>query len=53
MYATKIVGAVAGITAVITACSLIVVLYLVNDINNFYDDAIEELTEFKVTVLSS
>ncbi|RCN24661.1 nematode cuticle collagen domain protein, partial [Ancylostoma caninum] len=47
MTTTAIVTGVAGITAVATVFSIITVLYLVNDINSFYEDAIEELLDFK------
>ena len=47
MNATLLVS-VAGGTAVTTVCAIIMILLLVNDINDFYDKSIEELSEFKV-----
>lgn len=44
------VSCVAGVTAVATTLSVVTVVFLVNDINNFYDDAIGELEEFKVFI---
>ncbi|KAK6746687.1 hypothetical protein RB195_000140 [Necator americanus] len=47
MKTTTIVTVVAGITAFTTGLSVIVVTYLFNDINNFYDEAIQEFLDFK------
>lgn len=46
---TTFVAGVAGITTVITVFSIATVLYLVNDINNFYDEALAELSSFNVS----
>ncbi|KIH45930.1 nematode cuticle collagen domain protein, partial [Ancylostoma duodenale] len=43
---TTFVAGIAGITTVITVFSIGMVLYLVNDINNFYDEALAELSSF-------
>lgn len=48
MSLTTVVSGVAGLAALATALSIVTVVYLVNDINNFYDDAIGELSDFKV-----
>lgn len=45
---TNIATGIAGMTAVATLFSILAVLYLINDINNFYYDAIEELSDFRV-----
>lgn len=37
-------------TAVTVVASLVCVAYIVNDINNFYDDTIMELDSFKVNI---
>uniref|UniRef100_W6NG19 Nematode cuticle collagen and Collagen triple helix repeat domain containing protein n=2 Tax=Haemonchus contortus TaxID=6289 RepID=W6NG19_HAECO len=47
MALTTVVTVVAGVAAITTAFSIILVGYLINDINSFYDDAIEQLTDFK------
>ncbi|KIH67966.1 nematode cuticle collagen domain protein [Ancylostoma duodenale] len=47
MGTQTLVGAVAGITALAVIGSIVAVVCIVNDINNFYDDAIEDLKEFK------
>ncbi|VDM63540.1 unnamed protein product [Angiostrongylus costaricensis] len=47
MGATSVAAGIAGFTAVVTTFSIIIVVYLVNDINTFYDDAIENLVNFK------
>ncbi|VDK53092.1 unnamed protein product, partial [Cylicostephanus goldi] len=43
MIATGIVG----FTSITTILSVILIGYLIVDINNFYDDAIEELSDFR------
>lgn len=48
MTLTTIVSGIAGLTAVATGLCLLSVAYLLNDINNFYDDALGELASFKV-----
>ncbi|EYC16440.1 hypothetical protein Y032_0033g2663 [Ancylostoma ceylanicum] len=47
MSTTNIATGIAGMTAVGTLFSILAVLYLFNDINNFYYDAIEELSDFR------
>ncbi|WKX88538.1 hypothetical protein Q1695_008293 [Nippostrongylus brasiliensis] len=47
MRLTTTVSCVAGATALATGLSLLAVAYLVNDINRFYDEALEELNNFK------
>ncbi|VDK63169.1 unnamed protein product, partial [Cylicostephanus goldi] len=47
MGTQTIVTGVAGLMATATAFSILIVLYLVNDINSFYDEAVEELSDFK------
>lgn len=49
MRTTTLVSGVAAVTGVTVAVSLIFVAYIVNDINTFYDDALQELNEFKVS----
>lgn len=48
MHTTSVVYGVAAVTAIVTVVCVATVGYLVNDINQFYDDAIEEIADFKV-----
>ncbi|VDL66370.1 unnamed protein product, partial [Nippostrongylus brasiliensis] len=47
MTLTTVLSTVAAATATVTTLSIIVVAYLVHDINNFYDESIVELQDFK------
>ncbi|KAK5985626.1 Nematode cuticle collagen domain protein, partial [Trichostrongylus colubriformis] len=47
MGLTTFASGVAAVTAVVTAFSIVLVGYLINDINKFYDDATEQLADFK------
>ncbi|EPB74242.1 nematode cuticle collagen domain protein [Ancylostoma ceylanicum] len=47
MKTTTLVSGVAAATGVTVAVSLIFVAYIVNDINTFYDDALQDLSEFR------
>ncbi|WKX88539.1 hypothetical protein Q1695_008294 [Nippostrongylus brasiliensis] len=49
MTVSTVASGVAAVAAIATTVSVITVVYLVNDINNFYDEAIEELTQFKAS----
>ncbi|EYC10997.1 hypothetical protein Y032_0053g2418 [Ancylostoma ceylanicum] len=44
---TSIIYGVTAFTAVVTTVCILTIGYLVNDINQFYDDAIEEIAEFQ------
>lgn len=39
----------AGVATVTLLCCIVSVLYLMNDISKFYNEAIEDLLEFKVS----
>lgn len=39
-------------TAVTTVLSILTVAYLINDINTFYEEALEQIAEFKVRSLN-
>ncbi|VDL80899.1 unnamed protein product [Nippostrongylus brasiliensis] len=47
MSTTSLVNGVAAITAITVVVALFGVGYIINDINSFYDDAIQELDSFK------
>ncbi|VDL78816.1 unnamed protein product [Nippostrongylus brasiliensis] len=47
MTVSTIVSGAAAVAGIATTISIVTVVYLVNDINSFYDEAIEELSQFK------
>ncbi|VDL78387.1 unnamed protein product, partial [Nippostrongylus brasiliensis] len=47
MGTTSLVNGVATITAVVVVASLVGVGYIINDINSFYSEAIQEIDNFK------
>lgn len=49
MGSEKLVAVTSLSAAVIVLGSLGGLVYMVNDLNNFYTEAIQELSEFKVT----
>ena len=50
MSLSNLIVGVTALTALITTLAMITIACLVVDINNFYDDSMAELSEFKVCI---